>query len=206
MNEVADLNERVDVKMEEVEGDVGVLKEEVVDLRNELRELREAHGCLSRQVGELNTLAEDMRRHLGLPQTPEERAAARIKANLRAAEQRRALDEEEVTDSEWERHALRLAERRAVRRASTLVRFQGQLVPIGELDHAECPPREIIDLTNDSEDDILNLSSEEEQQAREEERRGVLTFQAEVEHARADPAPEYKAPPPGYDASGLSRS
>ena len=121
--------------MEEVEEDVGMLKGEVVELRNELRELREAHGWLSHQVGELNTLAEDMRRHLHLPRTPEERAAARIEADLRAAEQRRQLDEEKVTDSEWERHALHLAERRAVRRASTLVGFQGRLVPIGELDH-----------------------------------------------------------------------
>ena len=84
--------------------------------------------------------------------------------------------------------------------------FQGQLVPIGELDRAESPPREIIDLTDDSEDDVLNLSSKEEQQAREEERMGVLTFHAEVEHAQADPAPEYEAPPPGYDAPGPSRS
>ena len=151
MDEVADLNERVDVRMEEVEEDVGALKGELVELRNELRELREAHGWLSRQVGKLNTLAEDMRRCLRLPQTPEERAAARIKADLRAVERRR-LDEEEVTDSEWEHHALHLAERRAVRRASTLVGFQGQLVPIGELDHAESLPREIIDLTDDSKD------------------------------------------------------
>ena len=116
MDEVADLNERVDVKMEEVEEDVRMLKGEVVELRNELRELREAHGQLSHQVGELNTLAEDMHRQLHLPQTPEERAVARIEANLRAVEQRQQLDEEEVTDSEWERHALRRAERRAVRR------------------------------------------------------------------------------------------
>ena len=204
MDEVADLNERVDVRLEEVEEDVGTLKGEVVELRNELRELREAHGWLSRQVGELNTFAEDMRRHLRLPQTPKERVVARIEADLRVAERRR-LDEE-VTDSEWERHALRLAERRVVRRASTLVGFQGRLVPIGEPDRAESPPREIIDLTNDSEDDILDLSSEEEQQAREEERMGVLTFHAEVERARADPAPEYEAPPPGYDAPGPSRS
>ena len=67
MDEVADLNERVDVRMEEVEGDVGTLKEEVIDLRNQLRELWEAHGRLSHQVGELNTLVEDMRRHLCLP-------------------------------------------------------------------------------------------------------------------------------------------
>ena len=196
MDEVADLNERVDVEMREVEEEIRELKGTVVKLREELREVREAHGQLSRQVGELNTLAEDMHRQLHLLRTPEERAAVRIEADLRAAEQRR-LDEEEVTDSEWERHALRLAERRAVRRASTLVGFQGRLVPIGEPDCAESPPREIIDLTDDSEDDILDLSSEEEQQAREEERMGVLTFHAEVERAWADPAPEYEAPPPG---------
>ena len=44
MDEVVDLNERVDVRMEEVEEDVETLKGEVVELRNELRELREAHG------------------------------------------------------------------------------------------------------------------------------------------------------------------
>ena len=201
-----DLNKKVDVRMEEVEEDVGMLKGEVVELRNELREMREAHGWLSRQVSKLNTLSEDICRHLHLPQTPKERAAARIKANLRVADWRRALDEEEVTDSEWVRHALHLAERRAVRRVSTLVGFQGWLVPIGEPDHAESPPREIIDLTDNSEDDILDLSSEEEQQVREEERMGVLTFHAEVERARADLAPEYETPPPGYDAPGPSRS
>ena len=206
MDEVVDLNERVNVEMREVEEDVRTLKGEVVELRDELREMREAHGQLSHQVGELNTLAEDMCRHLPLPRTPEERAASRIEADLREAEWRRRLDEEEVTDSEWERHTLCLAERRAIRRASTLVGFQGKLVPIGEPDHAESPPREIIDLTDDSEDDVLDLSSEEEQQAREEERMGVLTFHAEVECARADPAPEYEAPPPGYDAPGPSRS
>ena len=136
MDKVADLNERVDVEMREVKEDVRELKGNVVKLREELREVREAHGRLSHQVGKLNTLAEDMHRQLHLPQTPEERAAARIDADLRVAERRR-LDEEEVMDSEWERHALRLAERRAVRRASTLVGFQGQLVPIGEPDCAE---------------------------------------------------------------------
>ena len=110
-----------------------------------------------------------------------------------------------MTDSEWEHHAFCLAERRAVRRVQTLMVFEGQLVPIGELDHAESLTREIIDLTNDSEDDFLNLSSEEEAQAREEEHRGVLTFHTEVEHARADPAPEYEAPP-GYDTPGPLRS
>ena len=86
MDEVADLNERIDVEMRDVEEDVRVLKGEVVDLRDELREMREAHGRLSRQVGELNTLMEDMRRHLRLPQTPEERVVVRIESDLRAAQ------------------------------------------------------------------------------------------------------------------------
>ena len=86
MNEVVDLSERIDVEMREVEEDVRTLKGEVVELRDELREVREAHGRLSRQVGELNTLVENMRRQLRLPQTPEERAAVRIEADLRAAE------------------------------------------------------------------------------------------------------------------------
>ena len=77
---------------------------------------------------------------------------------MRAAEERRRLAEEESTDSEWERHALRMAEHWAVRRASTLVGFQGRLVPIGEPDRAESLPREVIDLTDDSEDDVLDLS------------------------------------------------
>ena len=99
-----------------------------------------------------------------------------------------------------------MAENRAVRRALNLVGFQGRFVPIGEPDRAESLPREIIDRTDDSKDDVLDLSSEEERQAREEERRGVLTFHAEVVRAQADPAPEYEAPPPGYDAPGPSRS
>ena len=66
-----------------------------------------------------------------------------------------------MTDSEWERHAHCLAERRAVRRVQTLMAFEGQLVPIGEPDCAESLAREIIDLTDDSEDDVLDLSGEE---------------------------------------------
>ena len=67
MDEAAELNKRVDVEMRDMEEDVRGLKEEVVELRSELREEREAHGQLSCQVGELNTLVEEMCRHLGLP-------------------------------------------------------------------------------------------------------------------------------------------
>ena len=87
MDEVADLNERIDVEMRDVEEDIRVLKGEVVEVREKLRELREAHGQLSRQVSELNSLGEDMHRHLRLPQTPKKRAASRIEADLREAEQ-----------------------------------------------------------------------------------------------------------------------
>ena len=44
MDKVVDLNERVDVEMREVEEDVWVLKREAVEGRDQLRELREAHG------------------------------------------------------------------------------------------------------------------------------------------------------------------
>ena len=47
MDEVADLNERINVEMRDVEEDIRVLKGEVVKVRDELRELREAHGRLS---------------------------------------------------------------------------------------------------------------------------------------------------------------
>ena len=67
MDKVADLNERIDVEMRDMEQDVRVLKGEVVELRDELREVREAHGWLSHQVGKLNTLVEDMHRQLCLP-------------------------------------------------------------------------------------------------------------------------------------------
>ena len=129
-----------------------------------------------------------------------------IESELREAQWRREIDEVELTGSEWEHHTHCLAERRAVRRAQTLMAFEGWLVPIGELDCAQSLTREIIDLTGGSEDDVLDLFGEEEQQPREEERRGVLTFHTEVEHARADLAPEYEAPPPGYDAPGPLRS
>ena len=47
MRSQTSLNERVDVRMEEVEGDVGTLKEEVVELRNEFT--LGAEGVLPRE-------------------------------------------------------------------------------------------------------------------------------------------------------------
>ena len=89
-----------------------------------------------------------------------------------------------------------------MRMAQTLTKFQGHLVPIGELDHAKSPPvREVkvIDLTGEPEvidltggPIVINLSGEEEEQALEEIRRGVIMFDAEVWAARADPLPEYE--------------
>ena len=93
-----------------------------------------------------------------------------------------------------------------MRRAQTLTRFQGHLVPIGELDRAEdLPVREVevINLTGEPEvidltggPAIIDLLGEEEEQALEEIRRGVITFDVEVQIARADPSPEYEDTPP----------
>ena len=89
-----------------------------------------------------------------------------------------------------------------MRRAQTLTEFQGHLVPISEPDCAEdLPVREveIINLTGEPEvisltggPAVIDLSGEEEEQALEEIRRGVITFDAEVQAAGVDPSPEYE--------------
>ena len=113
---------------------------------------------------------------------------------------------DEAIDEEWERQVTQLAERQTMRRAQTLTEFQGRLVPIGELDCAEdLPVREVevIDLTGEPEVIdltgglvMIDLSGEEEEQALEGIRRRVITFDAEVQAARADPSPEYEEAPP----------
>ena len=60
----------------------------------------------------------------------------------------------------------------------------------------------VIDLTGGPA--VVDLASEEEEQALEEIERGVVTFNVKVRAARADPAPEYEAPPnylPSYPNS-----
>ena len=79
---------------------------------------------------------------------------------------------DETIDVEWERQANKLAERRSIRRAQTLTKFQGHLVSIGEPDHAKSPPvREVkvIDLTGEPKvidltggPAVINLLGEEE--------------------------------------------
>ena len=166
-------------------------------LKEELQEEKAACYRLARQYGELFSQVREIQRQLRLVQA--------------APPSRRSSSDE--TDSEWERHALRLAENWAIRRAQTMVEFKGRLVPIGEPDHAESPPRsiEIIDLTGEPEvinltggPAVVDLASKEEEQVLEEIERGVIMFDAEVRAARADPAPEYEAPPnyvPSYPIS-----
>ena len=81
-----------------------------------------------------------------------------------------------------------------------LIEHEGRLVEIGEVDRAE---DEIVpDSTRGS--PVRDFLAEEEEQAQEARWNNELTFHAEVEAARADPAPEYEgAPeyqdPPVYD-------
>ena len=96
-----------------------------------------------------------------------------------------------------------------------LVAHKGRLVPIEEpidlVERRPTPhPREVIDLTDNSDDVMLGIlgssvesirdfREEEEEQARNEEGK---TIEAEVCQAMADPAPEYLPPyqdPPGID-------
>ena len=83
-----------------------------------------------------------------------------------------------------------LAECWTMRRAQTLTKLQGCLVPIGELDHTKNLPVievEVIDLTGEPEaidltggPAMIDLLGEEEVQALEDIRRGVIMFDAEV--------------------------
>src|SRR6202000_1549973 len=87
-----------------------------------------------------------------------------------------------------------------------LVEHEGRLIPIEEpIDLAERRPtphpRQIIDLTDDSDEgvpvssssseSIRDFGAEKEEQARNEEGE---TIEAEVRRAMADPAPEYLPP------------
>ena len=112
----------------------------------------------------------------------------------------RRVNVDEAIDEEWERQASQLAEHQ------TLTKFQGRLVPIGELDcTGDLPVREVevIDLTGEPEvidhtggPAIIDLLGKEEEQALEEMRRGVIMFDAEVQTAMADPSLEYEDAPP----------
>ena len=61
---------------------------------------------------------------------------------------------------------------------------------------------EVIDLTDDSADDVevVDMAQEEEDQAEHARMSGEETFHAEIERARADPSPEYPEddPLPAY--------
>ena len=146
---------------------------------------------MAHQVGELTQELREIRRQIGLPST----SLAVRRANA-----------DKVINEEWERQATQLAESRTMRRAQTLTKFQGCLVPIGEPDCAEdLPVREVevIDLTGQPEvidltggPAMIDLLGEEEEQALEEIRKGVITFDVEVRATRVDPSPEYEEAPP----------
>ena len=190
MDEVVSMNERSEEKMEGIQEEVRMLKEE-------LQEEKAACFHLACQFGKLNLQVWEIQRQLWLVQA--------------APPLRRMSDDE--TDEVWERHALRLAENQAVWRAQTLAEFEGWLIPIGEPDCAEGLPRsvevidltgepKVIDLTGDSA--VIDLTGEEEEQALEEIEGGVVMFDVEVCAARVDPALEYEALPdyiPSYPNS-----
>ena len=72
-----------------------------------------------------------------------------------------------------------------------LIRHEGRLVEIGEVDRAE--DEVVLDSTRGS--PARDFLAEEEEQAQEAQWNNELTFHAEVEAARADPSPQYEDPP-----------
>ena len=76
-----------------------------------------------------------------------------------------------------------------------LIEHEGRLVEIGEVDRAE--DEVVLDSTCGS--PVRDFLAEEEEQAQEARWNNELTFHAEVEAARADPAPEYEGAPEYQD-------
>jgi hypothetical protein len=95
----------------------------------------------------------------------------------------------------------RRAEARTRTPLQPLVEYGGRLVPIGSIDSPVVTDTS-DEVVPDSEagDEVVDLAEEEEAQARDARYRGELTFHAEVEAARLDPAPEYE-PVPEYTES-----
>ena len=188
MDEVTSLNERVEDGLEQRREEGVMTMRRVRDLEDSLANEQEA--CLQLACQVLTQELREIRRQIGLPST----SLAVRRANV------------DKTINEWERQVTQLAEHWTMRRAQTLTKFQGRLVPIEEPDHTEdLPVREVkvINLTGEPEvidltggPAVIDLLGEEEEQALEEIGRGVITFDAEVQATRVDPSPEYEEAPP----------
>ena len=223
MDELASLNERcdssvVDVKMEDLDRRMVTLVDEGIRDREVVRmmgvESRERnHRWNKRAVLEARRLdgeIESLRTQLS-DERRARRDLARSHAELRNLANGLVQTGGDLTDN-LARLTCRVSNglprarplvdsaRMAAEPIHMLIEHEGRLVEMGEVD---CAEDEIVpDSTCGSL--VRDFLGEEEEQAQEARWNNELTFHAEVEAARADPAPEYEgAPeyqdPPVYD-------
>ena len=150
---------------------------EIVSLRTQLSHKRRARQDLARSHAELRTLTNGLVQTVGDLRDDLARLTCRVSNGLPRARP--------LVDSA----------RMAAEPIHMLIEHEGRLVEIGEVD---CAEDEIVpDSTRGS--PVRDFLAKEEKQAQEARWNNKLTFHAEVEAARADPAPEYEGAPEYQD-------
>ena len=218
MDELASLNERfdssvVDVKMEDLDRRIVALVDKGIRDRETVRMMGVETRERSERWNERNVLeTQHLEREIESLRTQlsDERRArwdlARSHAELRTLTNGLVQTVGNLTDNLarltcWVSNGLPRARplvdsaRMAAEPIHMLIEHEGRLVEIGEVDRAE---DEIVpDSTRGS--PARDFLAEEEEQAQEARWNNELTFHAEVEAARADPAPEYEGAPEYQD-------
>ena len=153
------------------------LEREIESLRTQLSDERRARRDLARSHAELRTLANGLVQTVGDLSNNLARLTRRVSNGLPRARP--------LVDSA----------RMAAEPIHMLIKHEGRLVEVGEVDRAE---DEIVpDSTRGG--PVRDFLAQEEEQAQEARWNNELTFHAEVEAARADPAPEYEGAPEYQD-------
>ena len=158
------------------------LNGELESLRTQLSDKRRARRDLARSHAELRTLTNGLVQTVGDLRDDLARLTRRVSNGLPRARP--------LVDSA----------RMVAEPIHMLIEHKGRLVEMEEVDRAE--DEIVLDFTRGS--PVRDFLGEEEEQAQEARWNNELMFHAEVEAARADPAPEYEgAPdyqdPPVYD-------
>ena len=163
-------NERAVLKTRRLNG-------EIESLRTQLSDERRARRDLARSHAELRSLANGLVQTIGALTDNLARLTRRVSNSLPRARP--------LVDSA----------RMVAEPIHMLIKHEGRLVEIGEVDRAK---DEIVpDSVRGSL--VRDFLGEEEEQAQEARWNNELMFHAEVEAARADPAPEYEGAPEYQD-------
>ena len=171
MDEVAVVNERVDVAVLQVD----LVKDEADRLREQLRDEWELHQQLARSLADARTITDGLVGEVGRLRDQVTGMVMRSVRPVPLVERAQALT------PFWGR----------------LVPI-GE--PIGVVEDSEDEDSEVEEvegptMTPDSMEEVVDFGEEEGRQAEDARRWGDLTFHAEVERAWADPSPEYVDPP-----------